>query len=173
MEETGLGISSGDSDRYCRIIPGTMMPVPWQSGLGQVMISMEEKDGSPFFGNPREVLNLFLQKAKPHGFQWKAAFELEFFVIESGRTAGEKPKLPAFLSGETSEGQLYSISSLELCRNWLHLTTTLELISTCILRWWSNLLHRWLLVLVLWVIATCLLSLFYWYKGSSECLWFS
>ena len=119
MEETGLGISSGDSDRHCRIIPGTMMPVPWQSGLGQVMISMEEKDGSPFFGNPREVLNLLLQKAKPHGFQWKAAFELEFFVIESGRTAGEKPKLPAFLSGETSEGQLYSISSLELCRNWL------------------------------------------------------
>src|SRR5699024_3590262 len=29
VEETGLGLVSGDGDRVCRAIPGTLMPTPW------------------------------------------------------------------------------------------------------------------------------------------------
>ena len=89
MEETGLGISSGDSDRHCSLISGSLKPIPWQPGIGQMMLAMEEKDGSPFFGNPREVLKNLLKKNDLQGFQWKAAFELEFFVIESQKRNDE------------------------------------------------------------------------------------
>ena len=56
MEETGFGISSGDSDRLCKGILDTLKSSPWQPGIGQMMMAMEELDGTPFFGNPREVL---------------------------------------------------------------------------------------------------------------------
>ncbi|MEL0179197.1 MAG: glutamine synthetase family protein [Deltaproteobacteria bacterium] len=126
IEETGLGISSGDSDRHCSLIPGSLKPIPWQPGIGQMMLAMEEKDGSPFYGNPREVLKNLLKKNDLQGFQWKAAFELEFFVIESQKGNDETIKIPDSLNTETSEGQLYSIGSLELCRKWLE-----EIVENC------------------------------------------
>ena len=111
MEETGLGISSGDSDRHCSLIPGSLKPIPWQPGIGQMMLAMEEKDGSPFYGNPREVLKNLLKKNDLQGFQWKAAFELEFFVIESQKGNDETLKIPDSLNEETSEGQLYTMTT--------------------------------------------------------------
>src|SRR5690554_7320666 len=29
IEETGLGLDSGDGDRLCRPVPGSLKPVPW------------------------------------------------------------------------------------------------------------------------------------------------
>ena len=68
-----------------------------------------------------------LKKNDLQGFQWKAAFELEFFVIESQKENEETIKIPDSLNAETSEGQLYSIGSLELCRKWLE-----EIVENCL-----------------------------------------
>src|SRR5699024_7343518 len=44
IEETGLGLSSGDGDRVCRPIPSTLLPCPWlhQGRHGQLLMSMFE-----------------------------------------------------------------------------------------------------------------------------------
>ena len=91
MEETGLGISSGDSDRLCKGIPDTLKSSPWQSGIGQMMMAMEELDGTPFFGNPREVLLKLVRGIERKGLHLQAAFELEFYLIRSERSPGLPP----------------------------------------------------------------------------------
>ena len=35
IEETGLGLATGDSDRVCRPLPGTLMPTPWRSSASR------------------------------------------------------------------------------------------------------------------------------------------
>ena len=79
MEETGLGISSGDSDRHCSLIPGSLKPIPWQPGIGQMMLAMEEKDGSPFFGNPREVLKNLLKKKRSPRISMESCIRVGIF----------------------------------------------------------------------------------------------
>ena len=49
MEETGLGISSGDYDRHCSLIPGSLKPFPCQPGIGQMMLRHGRKRWLPFF----------------------------------------------------------------------------------------------------------------------------
>ena len=57
VEDTGLGFSDGDADRPCMPIPGTLVPVPWQTGrIAQVQLRMFDHDGTRFFGDPRWVL---------------------------------------------------------------------------------------------------------------------
>jgi len=94
MEETGLGISSGDSDRHCSLIPGSLKPIPWQPGIGQMMLAMEEKDGSPFYGNPREVLKNLLKKNDLQGFQWKAHSSWNFLSLNPKREMMKPSKFP-------------------------------------------------------------------------------
>src|SRR5690554_4153056 len=62
IEETGLGLSSGDGDRICRPIPGSLLPCPWlhRGRRGQLLMSMFEADGSGFFADPRQVLEKIL-----------------------------------------------------------------------------------------------------------------
>ncbi|MEE3121248.1 MAG: glutamine synthetase family protein [SAR324 cluster bacterium] len=115
MEETGFGISSGDSDRLCKGIPDTLKSSPWQPGIGQMMMAMEELDGTPFFGNPREVLLKLVRGIEKKGLHLQAAFELEFYLIRSERSPGLPPELPLSLIREHSKGQLYALSSLEIC----------------------------------------------------------
>ena len=62
MEETGLGFKSGDQDIPCYPIPETLKVVPWRKERGQLLLRMLEPDGSPFFGNPREVLHSVCKK---------------------------------------------------------------------------------------------------------------
>ncbi|MEO1822557.1 MAG: glutamine synthetase, partial [Candidatus Lambdaproteobacteria bacterium] len=115
MEETGLGFKSGDQDIPCYPIPETLKVVPWRKERGQLLLRMLEPDGSPFFGNPREVLNSVCKKLSEFGWKAMVAVEIEFYLVDPKRRPGQPP-LPVFsrLTGQReAEGQLYSLSSLD------------------------------------------------------------
>ena len=115
MEETGLGFKSGDQDIPCYPIPGTLKAVPWRKERGQLLLRMLEPDGSPYYGNPREVLQSVCKKLSEFGWHAMIAVEIEFYLVDPKRKPGQPP-LPVLsrLTGEReSEGQLYSLSSLD------------------------------------------------------------
>ena len=115
MEETGLGFKSGDQDIPCYPVPGTLKVVPWQKERGQLLLRMHEPDGSPFLGNPREVLQSVCNKLSEFGWKAMVAVEIEFYLIDPKRRPGQPPQ-PVFssLTGQReTEGQLYSLSSLD------------------------------------------------------------
>lgn len=117
IEETGLGLSSGDGDRLCCPVPGSLMPSPWlrRGRQGQLLMTMTEPDGSPFFADPRQVLSRVLSRFTEAGLTPVIAVELEFYLVDRSRdTLGmtQPPRSPA--TGERAvQSQLYSINELD------------------------------------------------------------
>ncbi len=95
IEATGLGFDDGDADRPCLPIADTLAPVPWQKdGIAQVQLSMYEPDGSPFFGDPRHLLNSMVTKFRERGLTPVVAIEYEFYLVDSQRDAQGLPQPP-------------------------------------------------------------------------------
>lgn len=117
IEETGLGLSSGDGDRVCYPLPGTLMPSSWlrQGRQAQLLMSMHEADDSAFFADPRHVLSRLLNRLHDRGLVPVVAVEMEFYLIDRQRDAlgmVQPPCSPA--TGErASQSQLYSINELD------------------------------------------------------------
>ena len=77
------GTEDCDPDLACFGAAGTLKPVPWAEGqIGQVIASMEEDDGTPFFGDPRHILERALQPFKDMGLTPVVAIELEFYLLD-------------------------------------------------------------------------------------------
>ena len=75
VESSGLGMDIGDSDRTCFPIPNTLSNEPWQKRpTAQLLMTMHERDGSPFFADPREVLRQVVSKFDELGLTICAAF---------------------------------------------------------------------------------------------------
>ncbi|GHC19921.1 glutamine synthetase family protein [Aidingimonas halophila] len=117
IEETGLGLTIGDSDRVCRPIAGTLMPTPWirRGRQAQLLMTMEEANGAPFFADPRCVLEGILERLGEAGLTPVVALELEFYLIDRERDplgSVQPPCSPA--TGErATQSQLYSIGELD------------------------------------------------------------
>jgi glutamine synthetase len=95
VEASGLGFADGDADRPCLPIPGTLAPVPWQSGgIAQVQLTMHEQDGTPFFGDPRHSLVQVLRRFEAHSLQPVVAIEYEFYLVDCERDAQGQPQPP-------------------------------------------------------------------------------
>ena len=122
VEETGLGFDEGDADRICRPLLHTLQPVPWQpTPSAQVLMSMYEPDGTPFFADPRHVLAHVLQRFDSLGLTPVVAVELEFYLIDQQRTehgSPQPPRSPATGEREHST-QVYGISELDDYGVWL------------------------------------------------------
>ena len=83
VESTGLGLDIGDADRICYPIPDTLCNEPWQKRpTAQLLMTMHELEGDPFFADPREVLRQVVTKFDELGLTICAAFELEFYLID-------------------------------------------------------------------------------------------
>ena len=122
MEETGLGFESGDQDIPCFPVPQTLKKVSWQKQRGQLLLRMFAADGSPFYGNPREVLQTVCDKFTDSGFTAVVAVEMEFYLTDPKRRSGQPPqpaRSPETGQSET-EGQLYSLSSLDVFEEFLN-----------------------------------------------------
>ncbi|MFB9147937.1 glutamine synthetase family protein [Halomonas alkalicola] len=117
IEETGLGLDSGDGDRLCRPIDGSLKPVPWvaRGHQAQLLMTMEEFDGSPFFADPRQLLGRVLGRLTALGLTPVVAVELEFYLVDRERTAAGLIQPPCSpVSGErASQSQLYSMLELD------------------------------------------------------------
>ncbi|GHB10942.1 glutamine synthetase family protein [Salinicola rhizosphaerae] len=117
IEETGLGLASGDGDRTCRPVPGTLVQTPWarHANQAQMLMTMEEDDGTPFACDPRQLLRAVLSRFQAMALTPVIAVELEFYLIDRERDgvgAPQPPRSPA--TGErASQSQLYSMTELD------------------------------------------------------------
>ena len=115
VESTGLGMDIGDSDRICFPIPNTLCDEPWQKRpTAQLLMTMHEMDGTPFFADPREVLRQVVNRFDELGLTICAAFELEFYLIDQENVNGrpQPPRSP--LSGKRPQStQVYLIDDLD------------------------------------------------------------
>lgn len=117
IEETGLGLATGDGDRLCCPVPGTLMPSPWlrRGRQGQLLMTMTEADGAPFFADPRQVLDRVLKRFRDVNLTPVVAVELEFYLIDRSRDVlgmAQPPCSPT--TGERAvQSQLYSINELD------------------------------------------------------------
>jgi len=82
VEATGLGFADGDADRPCMPIAGTLVPVPWQSDVAQLQLRMFDHDGTRFFGDPRALLELELERLLALGLTPVVAVEYEFYLVD-------------------------------------------------------------------------------------------
>ncbi|WP_053816514.1 glutamine synthetase family protein [Pseudomonas paraeruginosa] len=115
VESTGLGLDIGDADRICYPIPGTLSMEPWQKRpTAQLLMTMHELEGEPFFADPREVLRQVVEKFTEMELTIVAAFELEFYLIDQENVNGrpQPPRSP--ISGKRPQSvQVYSIDDLD------------------------------------------------------------
>ncbi|ERS89087.1 glutamine synthetase family protein [Halomonas sp. PBN3] len=117
IEETGLGLASGDADRVCRPLPGTLMPTPWrrQGRQAQLLMAMEEPDGTGFFAEPRRVLARQLARLAERGLTPVVAVEMEFYLVDRERDAagGIQPPCSPATGERAHHSQLYSVGELD------------------------------------------------------------
>jgi len=111
----GLVVETGDSDGVCFPAEGTLKAVPWQAGTAQVLMTMQESDGSPFFGDPRHVLKKVLDLFAKKGLTPVVAAELEFYLIDNKPDERGTPQAP--LNPRTGKraqhSHMFSVSELE------------------------------------------------------------
>ncbi|WP_417463465.1 glutamine synthetase family protein [Kordiimonas sp.] len=80
LEEYG-----SDPDRICMPVAGSLKLVPWtERKTAQVLVTMQDSDGTPFFMDPRAVLGRVLEKFTKDGLRPVVALEYEFFLFEAG-----------------------------------------------------------------------------------------
>jgi len=115
VESTGLGRDIGDADRVCFPITDTLSMEPWQKRpTAQLLMTMHEMEGEPFFADPREVLRQVVQRFDELGLTVCAAFELEFYLIDQENINGrpQPPRSP--ISGKRPQSvQVYSMDDLD------------------------------------------------------------
>ncbi|WP_150304781.1 glutamine synthetase family protein [Pseudomonas saliphila] len=116
VEETGLGLEMGDADRICLPIPGTLYMEPWQKRpTAQLLMTMYELDRkTPFFADPRYVLQRIVKRFSELGLKPVSAFELEFYLIDQENITGrpQPPRSP--MSGKRPNSvQVYSMDDLD------------------------------------------------------------
>ncbi|HLV12109.1 MAG TPA: glutamine synthetase family protein [Trueperaceae bacterium] len=76
-----------ESDVLARPDPNSFEILPWADGVGtsaRVFCDIINLDGSPFEGDPRQVLRRNLERARERGFSFYVAPEMEFFYFADG-----------------------------------------------------------------------------------------
>jgi glutamine synthetase len=116
VQSTGLGFDEGDADRPCLPLPDSLAPVPWLGEhVAQMQVAMYDHDRSPFFGDPRHVLEQVLARFARHGLKPVMAVELEFYFVDRERTPegrAQPPRQP--LSGRREDKtQINSMADLD------------------------------------------------------------
>ncbi len=112
----GFGISDGDPDRVCTVVPGSLKPVPWsERPTCQVMVTLSDQDGTPYPFEPRNVLARVLARFAELKLRPVVAFELEFYLIDRERAANGSPQPPISpLNGRRDSGtQVYGMAEVD------------------------------------------------------------
>ena len=115
VPETDLHIETGDRDGNCFAVPGSLKRITWsERPSAQLLMSMYEPDGTPWFADPRHVLASVLDRFKAIGMTPVCAFELEFYLLKSDfETDAMSSPLPHMgrMAGPERQ-QMYSINTL-------------------------------------------------------------
>ncbi len=114
VEDTNLGLNTGEPDYLCRVIPGTLSQQPWQKQGAQVLCTMHETDGTAFYGDPRQALVRVVERFEQLGYGVGIALELEFYLIDQQRDHNGRPQPPVTPSGRrVNATQVYSMDDLD------------------------------------------------------------
>ena len=84
VDGTGLVLTDGGGDKSCWPVPGTLGWLP-HTNRGQILVSMYERDGTPFDADPRNTLVRQVAHAAQAHYLPLGAFELEFYLIDRQR----------------------------------------------------------------------------------------
>jgi glutamine synthetase len=102
-----LVAETGDNDGICRAVPGTLHKVSWANRpMAQVMLTMADSSGKPFFADPRQVLAKVLSLYKKAGLTPVVAAELEFYLLDARPDEKGRPQPPLSpVTGKRSEAE--------------------------------------------------------------------
>ena len=79
-----VGDGDGDPDVPCRLVPGSIAPVPWAARpTAQALFRMFERNGQAYFADPRAVLERSLAPLRKMGLRIIMATELEFYLLHA------------------------------------------------------------------------------------------
>jgi glutamine synthetase len=82
----------GDPDVPAKIVPGSLTPVPWmKKPTAQALFRFHMPDGTPFFADPRAVLEKALAPLQKMKLRVVMAAELEFYLLD-GETDRPAPR---------------------------------------------------------------------------------
>ncbi|MBX3578138.1 MAG: glutamine synthetase [Rhizobiaceae bacterium] len=112
----GHGFSDGDPDANIRPVPGTLVPVPWNPGLAQVVCEpANAATGDAFWYDPRTVLTRTVEIVHAAGWRPVIAAELEFYLIDFQRGDGGAPQpVVSPRTGRTEgAGKVLSLAKLD------------------------------------------------------------
>ena len=109
-----LVFASGDEDGVCLPVEGSLLPTPWSPGgrHGQLMLTMFRPDGTPYLGDPRQVLKRVLRRYHAKGWRPVVAAELEFSLVRWDGRHPQHSETKAY-RGETIGGNLYGLDVLQ------------------------------------------------------------
>lgn len=116
VEEAGLGQDLGEPDRRCVPVLGSLVPSATDPEyLGQLLLTMQDEDGTPFDVEPRNVLNRLWQQLRQRGLHPVVAVELEFYLIDRQRDAEGylQPPCAPGTQDRNTQSQVYSVDNLD------------------------------------------------------------
>jgi glutamine synthetase len=115
VNAAGLAEGTGDPDGICSAVPGTLARVGWlKRPTAQVMLSMLDAAGEPFYADPRQVLKTVLARFELKKLRPVVATELEFYLIDPVRSALDPVRPPNTREGRWHTGQTQVLSIAEL-----------------------------------------------------------
>ena len=112
---SGMGAATGDWDGVCIPVPETLGVVTWSGRpMAQILLSMNDRDGTPVFADPRHVLARVVDRYQARGLHPVVACELEFHLIDRELEHGRPVPARSPATGRRlSERAVYSIAELE------------------------------------------------------------
>ncbi len=113
---TGLVWSVGDKDQPVVPATGLLHPSPWtRPPTAQMLMSMRDDDGGPFWAEPRTILAQVADKVRELDVTPVIALELEFYLIDPKRDETGRPQPPISpVSGRRDTAtQVYGLEALE------------------------------------------------------------
>ena len=108
-----LAHANGDIDGYCHLVEGSLRPLLTERGVdqAQVLLSMFDKDGNPYMGDPRQVLQALVNRFTEKELRPCMAVELEFSLLPKPETS--EAIGAALRDQNTVGGNLYALSELD------------------------------------------------------------
>lgn len=115
IEECGLGLDAGEPDLTCFPLNNSLVTASWhQHNVAQLLMTMKEQDGTPFYAEPRNVLESACFRLKELNLTAVVAVELEFYLFDKNRTSSGNVQAP--ISPKTQQRdkytQVYSVDTL-------------------------------------------------------------
>jgi glutamine synthetase len=115
IEACGLGLEVGEPDLTCFPINNSLVIASWHKNhKAQLLMSMTEQDDTPFYGEPRNVLESACLRFQQLKLTAVVAVELEFYLFDKVRTHSGNVQAP--ISPKTKQRdqytQVYSVDTL-------------------------------------------------------------